>query len=246
MKIKAEINQLQKRLLDRLNVRKGSTLFTIIQEISRQAYAKGSFIVSQKNSTLAKKCDVTASTISRNLKKIKDKCKDIITIEQNRNTEEKFAALIFTFIPQEHFEQYAEMSNGMSNGQQTEQDKHSNDPIEVSENTFSLSTESQVLIENQNIDLIHNTVNSNVDKDKIINDTYMEFAPKGINKALFQRVLEEVKNKKDIVNLKAYLRGCLKTVLYRIQVKQGIIDPMEKIKHQVKNSPMPFFDWLSN
>src|SRR6478735_12077188 len=101
MNVKSEINALQKHLLTRLNVKTGSTLYIIIQEISRQAYAKQSFVVSQKNSTLAEKCGVTASTISRNLKKIKDNCADLLTIEQNRNTCEKFAALIFTFIPQE-------------------------------------------------------------------------------------------------------------------------------------------------
>lgn len=244
MNIKSEINYLQKQLLDRLNVRKGSTLFTIIQEVSRQAYAKGSLEVSQKNSTLAKKCDVTMSTISRNLKKIKDKCKDIITIEQNRNTEEKFAALIFTFIPQKHSEQLVETSNGMSNGVQTEQDKHFNEPIEVSEDTFSLSTESQVLIENQNIDLEFSNVNS-IDNSKIINDTYMEFAQKGINKALFKRVLKELENKSGIKNFKAYLRSCLNTVLYRIQVKRGIFDPMEKMKQQLDISNVGWYDWLN-
>ncbi|MFJ5751650.1 hypothetical protein ACIP97_24255 [Peribacillus frigoritolerans] len=101
MNIKSEINIIQKRLLERLNVKTGSTMFTIIEAITRQAYAKDSFVVSQKNSTLAEKCKVTASTISRNLKKIKEKCTDLITIEQNRNVEEKFAALVFTFVPQE-------------------------------------------------------------------------------------------------------------------------------------------------
>ncbi len=35
MNIKSEINQLQKSILERLNVRTGSTLYIIIQEISR-------------------------------------------------------------------------------------------------------------------------------------------------------------------------------------------------------------------
>lgn len=48
MCIKNEINHIQKRLLERLNVKTGSTLFTIIEAISQQAYAKCSFVVSQK------------------------------------------------------------------------------------------------------------------------------------------------------------------------------------------------------
>src|SRR3954453_22964529 len=155
MNIKSEINIIQKQLLDRLNVRKGSTLFTIIQEISRQAFAKASFVVSQKNSTLAKKCDVTASTISRNLKKLKEKGADLITIEQNRNTEEKFAALVFTFIPQE-------MSNGMSNGEQTELVNDTNEPIEMAENLSSLSTNPLVLSKNNNKDFNTNIVKQDV------------------------------------------------------------------------------------
>lgn len=48
MDIKNEINHIQKRLLERLNVKNRSTLFTIIEAISQQAYAKGSFVVSQR------------------------------------------------------------------------------------------------------------------------------------------------------------------------------------------------------
>lgn len=73
MNIRSEINYLQKQILERLNVRQGSTLYTIIEAISRQAFVKKSFTVSQKNSTLATKCHVTASTISRKLKKDKRK-----------------------------------------------------------------------------------------------------------------------------------------------------------------------------
>lgn len=239
MNVKSQINQLQKQLLDRLNVRKGSTLFTIIQEISRQAFAKQSFVVSQKNSTLAKKCNVTASTISRNLKKLKEKCADLITIEQNRNTEEKFAALVFTFVPQE-------MSNDLSNGQQTEPVKDSNEPVEVVENPTSLTINPLVLIKNHNKDLNTSIVNSTVDNSKIIHEVYLEYSKQGINKTLFQRVLKEVENKQGIINFKAYLRSCLKTVLYRVQVKQGIIDPMEKMKERMKNSTVPWYDWINS
>ena len=124
MCIKNEINHIQKRLLERLNV-KTDTLFTIIEAISQQAYAKGSFVVSQKNSTLAIKCDVTASTISRNLKKIKDKCADLIQIEQNRNVTEQFASLVFTLIPQANSDKLSEINDEcqtvVTNGEQTEE-----------------------------------------------------------------------------------------------------------------------------
>ncbi|WOI42482.1 hypothetical protein [Bacillus altitudinis] len=223
MNVKSEINQLQKQLLARLNVRKGSTLFTIIQEVSRQAFATSAFSVKQKNSTLAKKCDVTASTISRNLKKLKEKCADFITIEQDRNSEEKFASLIFTFIPQE-------MSNDLSNGQQTEQVKNFNEPVEEAENHSSLTTNPLVLSKNQN-NINTDTVNK-VDQENIIFDTYMEFKQQGIDKTLFNKVLTEVRDKREIRNFGAYLRGALNKVIAHMNLRKKV------------NNLMSFYDEL--
>jgi hypothetical protein len=259
MEIKSEINQLQKRLLDRLNVRKGSTLFIIIQEISRQAYAKASFTVSQKNSTLAKKCNVTASTISRNLKKLKEKCADLITIEQNRNIEEKFAALVFTFVPQEppleDSGQNQVMSNGMSNGEQTEHINTSAEPVEVAENPSSLSTTPLVLIKNQNKDFNINIVKQDVNQDKVIFDTYMEFKQLGIDKTLFNKVLAEIKNKRGIRNFGAYLKGALNKVADHITSKKKgndlmifydeIIEEQPTTNYNLSNVPF-HYDWLNN
>lgn len=216
MNVKSEINALQKRLLARLNVKIGSTLYIIIQEVSRQAYAKQSFVVSQKNSTLAEKCGVTASTISRNLKKIKEKCGDILTIEQNRNIGEQFAALVFTFISQE-------CQTETSNGVQTEQVNGDAEPVEVAEcSSSSFSTHSLVHVSKSNKDLNTNIVNKEkVNKEKIINDAYIEFKKQGVNKTLFQKVLTEVKNTKGIFNLKAYLHKVLNNVVNHMNLKRG-------------------------
>lgn len=156
MCIKNEINHIQKRLLERLNVKNGSTLFTIIEAISQQAYAKGSFVVSQKNSTLAIKCDVTASTISRNLKKIKDKCADLIQIEQNRNVSEQFASLVFTLIPQANCDKMSQINDEcqtvMTNGEQTEEINGDAEFHDIAESpSRSFSTHSEVYI----LSLIH-------------------------------------------------------------------------------------------
>lgn len=216
MNVKSEINALQKRLLARLHVKTGSTLYIIIQEVSRQAYVKQSFVVSQKNSTLAEKCNVTASTISRNLKKIKDRCADLLTIEQNRNTGEQFAALIFTFISQEG-------QTETSNGEQTEQVNSDVEPIEVAENTSSsFSTYPLVQSFKSNKDLNTNIVNKEkVNKEKIINDAYIEFKKQGLNKNLFNRVLSEVKNKQGIKNFKAYINKTLTNVVNHMNLKNG-------------------------
>nr|WP_263327120.1 hypothetical protein [Neobacillus sp. Marseille-Q6967] len=230
MNIQSEINYLQKQLLERLNVRIGSTLFTIIEAISRQAFVKKSFTVSQKNSTLATKCKVTASTISRNLKKIKEKCSDIIVIEQNRNVEERFASLVFTFIPQK-------MSNGMSNGGQTEPVNTGAEPSETSEITFSHSTNPLVLNKNTNINLHTNIVNKEVDNSKTIYEVYLEYASKGISKAVFQRVVKEIEITPRIINFKAYLRGALNNVVHHRAFKTGNIE----INYGVNSI---FYDWL--
>ncbi|WP_349346485.1 hypothetical protein [Priestia megaterium] len=216
MNIKSEINALQKRLLARLNVKTGSTLYIIIQEVSRQAYAKQSFVVSQKNSTLAEKCNVTASTISRNLKKIKDNCADLLTIEQNRNTGEQFAALVFTFISQE-------CQTEMTNGEQTEQVNSDAEPVEVEECTSSsFSTYPLVQSFKSNKDLNTNIVNNkDVHKEKIINDAYKKFKQQGIGKRLFKRVLSEIQNKKGIRNFKKCLEGALSKVANHIQCNNG-------------------------
>lgn len=216
MNIKSEINALQKSLLERLNVKTGSTLYIIIQEVSRQAYAKQSFVVSQKNSTLAEKCGVTSSTISRNLKKIKDKCADLLTIEQNRNNGEQFAALIFTFISQE-------CQTEMTNGEQTEQVNGDAEPVEIADCTSSsFSTPSLVHVSKSNKDLKTNIVNKEkVNKEKIINDAYIEFKKHGVEKDLFNRVLSEMKNKAGIRNFKAYLHKTLTNVVNHMNLKRG-------------------------
>lgn len=253
MNVKSEINVIQKQLLDRLNIRKGSTLFTIIQEISRQAFAKSSFVVSQKNSTLAKKCGVTASTISRNLKKLKEKCGDLIKIEQNRNNEEKFAALVFMFISQENTIEETqsynnEMSNDVSNGQQMEPINTSVDSIEVAKNSSSLTTESLVLNKNNN-NINNDTVNKGK-QDKIIFNTYMEFKQQGLDKTLFNKVLSEVQNKRGIRNFGAYLRGALKNVTGHMNSRKKVNDLMNFYDDLIESTNydldrMPFhYNWL--
>ncbi|MFU7590088.1 hypothetical protein ACMX9J_14280 [Priestia sp. RMT2NF4] len=230
MNIKSEINALQKRLLARLNVKTGSTLYIIIQEVSRQAYAKQSLVVSQRNSTLAEKCGVTASTISRNLKKIKEKCADLLTIEQNRNTGEQFAALVFTFIPKEN-------QTEVSNGEQTGQVNGGAEPVEVAENpSNSFSKTNYNFYQNYNK---NNNVNSKeVQQEEIIHNAYIRYK-KHINKNLFFKILTEVKNKKGIRNFKAYLEGALSKMVNHIQCNNGT----KVIKHRGLND---FYEVLMN
>ncbi|HHQ2477328.1 TPA: hypothetical protein ACSPJ7_001511 [Bacillus cereus] len=241
MDIKNEINHIQKRLLERLNVRTGSTLFIIIEAISQQAYAKTSFVVSQKNSTLAVKCDVTASTISRNLKKIKDKCADLIQIEQNRNVSEQFASLVFTLIPQEEGDGSApyplECQTVVSNGEQTE--KVNDDTVchDIAESPSScFSNHSVVYSSTHNNNLNTSIVNKeDVIQNDIIHEEYINARKNGISTKMFFKVIDEIKNKNNIRNLKAYIRGTINNIINHISFRDGTKtydNPMNQIFYQ--------------
>ncbi|WP_240515291.1 hypothetical protein [Bacillus toyonensis] len=245
MCIKSDINYIQKRLLERLNVKTGSTLFTIIEAISQQAYAKCSFVVSQKNSTLAVKCDVTASTISRNLKKIKDKCADLIQIEQNRNVSEQFASLVFTFIPQfnckENLQLNDEYQTDMSNGEQTEEVNDNTECHDIAESpSRSFSNHSEVYISNQNKIINTSTVNKeDVIQNDSIHEEYVFARENGISKKVFFKVIDEIKNKNNISNLKAYIRGAIKNVINHISFRNGT-RTYDNPRNQL------FYDWLND
>ncbi|MEK5016523.1 MULTISPECIES: hypothetical protein [Bacillus] len=243
MDIKNEINHIQKRLLERLNVKNRSTLFTIIEAISQQAYAKGSFVVSQKNSTLAIKCDVTASTISRNLKKIKDKCADLIQIEQNRNVTEQFASLVFTLIPQANCEKNSQLNDerqtDMSNGVQTEQVNDNTEYHDIAESpSRSFSTHSVVYISNPNKVIDTNIVKQeDVIQNEIIHDEYVYARKNGISRKLFLKVIDGIKNKRGINSLRAYIRGAINNVIHHISFRRG---------EKTYDNPMNqfFYEWL--
>ncbi|HDR7912663.1 TPA: hypothetical protein QCY05_001781 [Bacillus wiedmannii] len=244
MCIKNEINHIQKRLLERLNVKNGSTLFTIIEAISQQAYAKASFVVSQKNSTLAIKCDVTASTISRNLKKIKDKCADLIQIEQNRNVSEQFASLVFTLIPQVTREENSQLNDEcqtvVSNGEQTEECNDDTECHDIAESpSRSFSNHSEVYISNPNKVIDTSIVNNkDVEQNDIIHEEYIHARKNGISTKMFFKVIDEIKNKNNIRNLKSYIRGAINNVINHISFRDGTKtyeNPMNQI----------FYQWLN-
>ncbi|PFX62948.1 hypothetical protein COL36_06465 [Bacillus wiedmannii] len=244
MDIKNEINHIQKRLFERLNVKNRSTLFTIIEAISQQAYAKGSFVVSQKNSTLAIKCDVTASTISRNLKKIKDKCSDLIQIEQNRNVSEQFASLVFTLIPQSKCEENSHLKNEcqsvVSNGEQTEQVNDDTVCHDIAESPSScFSNHSVVYSSNPNKVINISIVNKeDVIQNDIIHDEYIHARKNGISRKMFSKVIDEIKNKNNISNLQKYIRGTINNIINHISFRNGT---------KTYNNPMNqiFYQWLN-
>ncbi|WP_246874073.1 hypothetical protein [Bacillus sp. RZ2MS9] len=243
MCIKSDINYIQKRLLERLNVKNRSTLFTIIEAISQQAYAKGSFVVSQKNSTLAIKCDVTASTISRNLKKIKDKCADLIQIEQNRNVTEQFASLVFTLIPQVTREENSQLNDecqtDMSNGEQTEQRNDDMECHDIAESSSSCFSNHSIVYSSNHNKVIDTSIvkQEDVIQNDIIHDEYVYARKNGISRKLFLKVIDGIKNKRGINSLRAYIRGAINNVIHHISFRRG---------EKTYDNPMNqfFYEWL--
>ncbi|WP_129690282.1 hypothetical protein [Gottfriedia acidiceleris] len=69
----------------------------------------------------------------------------------------------------------------------------------------------------QEINDEHKTLNNNVvnsvEQSEIINDVYLEYRSKGVNKSVFQKVLSQILEKKNIRNLKAYIKSALNKVV---------------------------------
>jgi hypothetical protein len=84
-----------------------------------------------------------------------------------------------------------------------------------------------------------------IEISETINKLTMEYRLKGLNKSVTLKVVGEVmKNKDKIENFGGYLRSCLETAWYRVQVKLGYIDPAEKMKALMENSDIPYYNWL--
>lgn len=125
----------------------------------------------------------------------------------------------------------------MSNGGQAEEvttGAESNETVEI---PSSPSTNPLVLSKNTNINLHTNIVNKNVDNSNTIFDVYLEYASKGISKAVFQRVVKEIERTPGIINFKAYLRGALNNVVHHRVFKTG------KIEFKYDKDSI-FYDWL--
>lgn len=92
-------------------------------------------------------------------------------------------------------------------------------------------------------------VKQDVTQDEIIFDTYIEFKQQGIDKPLFDKVLNEVQSKRGILNFGAYLRGALNKVVNHIDSRKKTKDLMafyDEIEEETCcNSNRPqFYNWL--
>jgi hypothetical protein len=98
--------------------------------------------------------------------------------------------------------------------------KGSTNPLKWAANTSSLTTNQLVSITKDNNTNTINNVNRVNQSDKIY-DLYLEYKKQGINKSVFNKVLEEVKNRNGIKNFIGYLRGALNNILNHICFRNG-------------------------
>ncbi|MDA1906032.1 hypothetical protein PDK24_09435 [Bacillus cereus] len=87
--------------------------------------------------------------------------------------------------------------------------------------------------------LNNNTVNNTVEQNDIIHEEYVFARKNGINKKLFFKVINEIRNKNGINNLKSYIRGAIKNVINHISFRNGT---------RIYDNPHSqlFYDWLNN
>jgi len=86
---------------------------------------------------------------------------------------------------------------------------HDEHPIEnPSEHQNIVSKET-----NNNEQNLNDNIVNNVEQENIVNDLYLTYRNKGINKSTFQKVLYEIKNKKGIKNFRRYVEGCLNNIV---------------------------------
>ncbi|HFK1735250.1 TPA: hypothetical protein ACGXP5_004865 [Bacillus pacificus] len=104
--------------------------------------------------------------------------------------------------------------------------------------------------------------NTDVNKENIIHELYVKFIQKGLNKQTIMKVINEIKNKRGISDLKSYIDTALNNVLHRVQVKNGTKvfvsermqmfynfmndDLQEPCSIQHKNGGTALYDWVNN
>jgi arsenate reductase-like glutaredoxin family protein len=94
---------------------------------------------------------------------------------------------------------------------------------------------------------VNNSLNETIKispEEEVINKLILEYRKKGLTKEVCLRVVEEVKQKKNIANFGGYLRNSLENTLNRSEVKRGIKDPTEKLKQISEDQNVPFYNWL--
>ncbi|PGK45752.1 hypothetical protein [Bacillus cereus] len=83
--------------------------------------------------------------------------------------------------------------------------------------------------------LNNNNVNNTVIQNDIIHEEYIHARKNGISRKMFSKVIDEIKNKNNIRNLKSYIRGTINNIINHISFRNGTRtyeNPMSQIFYQ--------------
>ncbi|MED2708627.1 hypothetical protein [Bacillus toyonensis] len=89
----------------------------------------------------------------------------------------------------------------------------------------------------QEVDDKQKTLNNTIVNNDVIHDEYVFARKNGISKKMFFKVIDEIKNKNNIRNLKSYIRGTINNIINHITFRDGT---------KTYNNPMNqfFYEWL--
>ncbi|PGC57699.1 hypothetical protein [Bacillus wiedmannii] len=90
----------------------------------------------------------------------------------------------------------------------------------------------------QEVDDKQKTLNNTIVNNDVIHDEYVFARKNGINKKLFFKVVDEIKNKRGINNIGAYIRGAINNIINHISFSDGT---------RTYENPMNqfFYEWLN-
>lgn len=89
----------------------------------------------------------------------------------------------------------------------------------------------------QEVDDKQKTLNNTIVNNDIIHEEYVHARKNGISKKMFLKVIDEIKNKNNIRNLKSYIRGTINNIINHIAFRDGT---------KTYDNPMNqfFYQWL--
>ncbi|PGS29451.1 hypothetical protein COC55_06600 [Bacillus cereus] len=120
--------------------------------------------------------------------------------------------------------------------QQCEEPQHEQPLEHPSEHQNTVSKETE---DDKQKTLNNNNVNNTVIQNNVIHDEYVYARKNGISKKMFSKVIGEMKNKKGISNIGAYIRGAINNIINHISFRNGT---------RTYENPMSqfFYNWLND
>lgn len=120
--------------------------------------------------------------------------------------------------------------------QQCDEPQHEQPVEHPSEHQNTVSKETE---DDKQKTLNNNHVNNTVIQNDVIHDEYVYARKNGISRKMFLKVVDEMKDKKGISNIGAYIRGAINNIINHISFRNGT---------RTYENPMSqfFYDWLND